>query len=121
MVRPTGETFIYIPEKIKLKKTIRKLLNQGLLNYHPFPSPPQRLWEAQEGAVLQTSDGPPPTTPTPPPDSAPGARVPPCSGPERSFRKRRKYGHSPGIWLSIFKKLSNSAIFFLLTFNILGC
>lgn len=42
----------------------------------------------------------------------PGAGVPAGSGPERSFRKRRKHGHSSGIWLSIFKKLSRSAIFF---------
>lgn len=46
-----------------------------------------------------------------PPDTA-WSQGPPHSGPEGTFRKRRKYGHSPGIWLSIFKKLSNSAIFF---------
>lgn len=95
----------FYPGENQVKKTNRKLFNKGLLDGHPLTQGSWRSCREQLWGWL----GPPPP---PHPDSTPGARVPPCSGPEGSFRKRRKYGHSPGIWLSIFKKLSNSAIFF---------
>lgn len=94
--------YFYLQEN-KVKKTNRKLLNKGLLDCHP---PPQAGRVAGGGSSAESTP-----IPHPHPDSA-WSQGSSLSGPERSFRKQRKYGRSPGIWLSIFKKLSNSAIFF---------